>query len=637
LVGAAAFATAPAGPHAGKVNAIAVTERGDILSVGDDGYLNRWDGDASACADRFQLSQYAVEAIACRPGTPEIAVLESDGLGLFRISAWNYLEKRKLFTLRFKDSVSFLRYSASGSFILVGRSAQTGVALIEAATGEVRPPPPSLTGPVSFAATGKSEKTMVVYSSFGELGYWDLSSGQQVKSVPAPVGLRDCVLLSNNLCLAARDGLSFVLIDSLTGAVLYRQTLVDPASSVFLAGIGDFAYLIEFSRDAATLTEVSAKTREAASYFRFSNPFLVGAAVQDDVSAAAVVLGGDWLVSLADGRLARFDQLFGTLKTFAVRAASPLLDVAAASGGGDALAAVAPRGVLALPSEPSGFAAGAVLSGLGAPGATRLALWSAGRFLTWNPDDRNVPVVRRDGETETAFALAGTETLRTVAANERQIMGLDLRGNLETIDVAGAGTAFRYSALGLTDGLLLADGRILLGKSAATAPYAPLVVINQASGETVPVPLPGKAVGRVFNGAGDDFYCLLAASDASGDLTCLVRVDANDLRSFRTLAQYRGEDLGASVAVLAGRVATTLGGDGAAIFADGVATPFQRAAALPRKLVATGSAFVALNQDGSLSWFDPANGKLEATLRVYDAEWELTTADGVIGGVIEWD
>jgi WD40 repeat protein len=99
----------PAGSHRGKVNAV-LWDAGhsQILSAGADGFLGIWDIKNNRAEDRFQLSSYALSSMVLRPGKPQIALIENDGLGLYRISAWDYEAKRNLFILRFRDPVSYI-------------------------------------------------------------------------------------------------------------------------------------------------------------------------------------------------------------------------------------------------------------------------------------------------------------------------------------------------------------------------------------------------------------------------------------------------------------------------------------------------------------------------------------------------
>ncbi|MDR2482260.1 MAG: hypothetical protein LBD08_01360, partial [Treponema sp.] len=189
------------GKHRGAVNALAVDAQGRILSAGADGFLGIWNPGENALEERFQLSPYALTAIALRPGAEQAAVAENDSLGRCRVSVWDYRGKRNLFTLPLRDPVSYLCYSAAGNFLIIARSGRNGVLFLHPETGEALPglpAPEGLDSSVSFAATGKSERTMIVYSPLGSLSYWELDSGTEIRRFPVPPNLAPPVLFGNN-------------------------------------------------------------------------------------------------------------------------------------------------------------------------------------------------------------------------------------------------------------------------------------------------------------------------------------------------------------------------------------------------------------------------------------------------------
>ena len=204
--------------HNGKVTAVVRDREGRFLSAGEDGFLGIWT--IRAAEERFQLSPYSIKALVLRPDKPQISVIESDDLGLYRISAWDYKEKKNLFTLRFRDPVSYINYSASGGFLIVARSGRTGVAFIHPETGEVLESPAELSGTVSFAATGRSERIMISYLSSGSLSYWDLESGEELQHFDVPSSIRSPVLFGNNRFLGGFDTSGLLVLDAVTGDVL---------------------------------------------------------------------------------------------------------------------------------------------------------------------------------------------------------------------------------------------------------------------------------------------------------------------------------------------------------------------------------------------------------------------------------
>ncbi|MDR1654752.1 MAG: WD40 repeat domain-containing protein, partial [Treponema sp.] len=136
-----------------------------LISVGEDGYLGLWDPRGRRALDRFQISAHHISGIEKRPGKSQIAIVESDGFGFYRISAWDYRQKKQLFGRHFPDPVSYINYSAGGNFLIAVRAGNAGLVFIHPETGEFLLSPENLSGNISLAATGRSERSMLVYTA----------------------------------------------------------------------------------------------------------------------------------------------------------------------------------------------------------------------------------------------------------------------------------------------------------------------------------------------------------------------------------------------------------------------------------------------------------------------------------------
>jgi hypothetical protein len=245
------------GGHRGRVTCVQYDgER--FLSAGEDGFLETWDGRGRQALSRYQLSGLPILTMVCRPGKPQIACVESDGLGQHRISVWDYRSLKNLFTLRFRDPVQNISYSAGGSYLLISRSGSTGIVLADPETGELLLEPGNIPeefpSSVSFAAIGRTERVMLVYSPTGSLSYWELRrEDEKPRLVPSldqlglplnfdvPADLSSPVLFGNNLFFAGFDREGLVLLRADTGAVLGREGSISRGQ---LAGEGDELYCL---------------------------------------------------------------------------------------------------------------------------------------------------------------------------------------------------------------------------------------------------------------------------------------------------------------------------------------------------------------------------------------------------------
>ena len=101
--------------HSGSVSNVAYLEDSDgsVFSAGKDGFLIKWTEDGMG--EHYQISELPIKMIARSPNGSEIAVYESDGASLNRVSVWNWKNFTRKYAFRFTDSLTSLSYSAKGT------------------------------------------------------------------------------------------------------------------------------------------------------------------------------------------------------------------------------------------------------------------------------------------------------------------------------------------------------------------------------------------------------------------------------------------------------------------------------------------------------------------------------------------
>ncbi|MDR0668509.1 MAG: WD40 repeat domain-containing protein [Treponema sp.] len=265
------FADTVPGSHQGKVNSLQYDGQ-QFLSAGEDGFLERWDGDQALL--RFQISGLPITATALRPGKSQIACIETDDMGQYRISVWDYKTLKNLFTLRFRDPVQSVSYSAGGTYLIVCRSGTTGLVLVNSDTGELlldpRNIPDDFPSTVGLAAIGRTERVMLTYSPSGILSYWELKTDGELRLAPSydssfrplnfdvPPNLSSPVLFGNNRFLAGIDRGGLVILRADTGAELARDSAVSQGK---LSGLGAELYCL--------VTGASGGDNRGEAIFRF--------------------------------------------------------------------------------------------------------------------------------------------------------------------------------------------------------------------------------------------------------------------------------------------------------------------------------------------------------------------------------
>jgi len=652
-----AFTGVMPGSHRGPVNALVY--KGDLLlSAGDDGFLEIWNTRdntshrAGAHAqERFQISQQRITAMAARPDKDEVCLIEDDGMGQCRVSAWNYKERRNIFSLQFRDPISHIFYSMGGNFIIAAGTGRTGLVFIGADTGALLQTPPSFTGTVSFAATGKSERNMLAYSPSGSLSYWDLESGNETYHFNVPSNLYSPVLFSNNRYLAGVNAEGLTVIHAVTGDVLVKEKSIPDASLLCPSG-DDFFCLVQ-------------KEKAAPQLYRYTidqNGRLntLGAVSLDNNRFTAITVGmaanaGSIVLGTGAGSLV-FTGMNGQARTFSVKARTDITDAAVS---GSTIAFLAENGTMGfIPLDYSRFPAGNKIPiEQNKEAYTRVTAFAAeendptGQFIFWH--DKNAktqPLIRSgglNGKKSTLSDITFRSPVRSVVSYGGKILFLDSTGNLSVVSPFDTKKSrmFTFFSVGLMDAAFIDRNRIIIGRSAISG-NTPFLTINVNTGETVPLPYPSQAGVTMYRGASGSIYAA-AVSPQSGDTsslsaaeagvkTSIMHLDLTNITASISLVDFQGEDtqfsLAESPAGVAGSLAATIGGEGAAIYSGGNIRPLERTAGLPLKLFDGGYNLISLDGDGNICWYDNFNGKLLAIFRLHPDGWTLQTEQRTISG-----
>jgi WD40 repeat protein len=212
------------------------------FSAGKDGFLVKWTDDNNG--EHYQITELEIKMISVSPNGKEIAVYETDGGLINRVSVWNWETLTRKFARRFSDSVTSISYTANGNYIMVGTATVDGVVFLRSSNGDVVSNKiRESTGIVSYAITSKTEKTAVMYSPAGSLAYYNLFTGRLTKKFNVEQGLSNTVLFNNYLFLAGiKDGMIYIVY-ALSGKTL--ATIPAPNTTILATPTDSNLYYLE--------------------------------------------------------------------------------------------------------------------------------------------------------------------------------------------------------------------------------------------------------------------------------------------------------------------------------------------------------------------------------------------------------
>ncbi|MDR0289886.1 MAG: WD40 repeat domain-containing protein [Treponema sp.] len=642
------------GGHRGKVNAI--INKGDIvLSAGEDGFLEVWD--SRSAKERFQASPYSIIAMAERPGTDEVCLLESDGLGLYRISAWNYKERQNIFSSQLRDPKSSVFYSMGGNFIIAAGAGRSGLVLIDSSSGDLLQAPQSLSGSVGIAATGRSERNMVVYLASGSLSYWDLQSGNETTHFDVPANLSSPVLFGNNRYFAGVGPRGLSVINAVSGEVVVQDSSI-PGDSLLCPAGDEFVCLVrkegaaEVSRYAIDRQEQLSKTGSFSLDGRDRRFTSIAAAAN---SGSAIAMGtGDGSIILA--------AMNGQPRTLAVKEQTRISE---AEISGATIAFISDNGAIGfIPLDYRRISARQpIRTEQNQEAYTRITAFSGTtgtqeQFIFWHDGrTRTQPLVRSsnsDGSRQPLSDISFRSPIRASDSLGGKILFLDATGNLSVVSPSGEGrkAPFTFFSVGLMDAAFIDQDRLIICRSAVSG-NTPFMIININTGETVPLPYPSPAGVLLHRGASGNIYAAAISSpnESDGMKTMILHIDPAHIADSAMIVDFQGEDTRFSLAESPDGIAATIGGEGAAIYSNGGGTGgadddgaradgadtvniqrLERTGGLPIKLINGGPSLISLDGDGSICWHDSRSGKLLAVFRLHSGEWTLQTERGNISG-----
>jgi hypothetical protein len=545
-----------------------------VLTAGEDGFLGIWRQKTAEAIERYQLSTLPVSMMKAHPVRSEIAYIESDGFAFHRLSVIDYWTKAPLFTLDFEDRINYIDYTAGGSFLVVITGGQNAIQILDSKTG--RKAHPDITAQAVFAATSPSERTLVAYSQTGRLSYWNLQTGQMTAEFQAAASLYEPIIFRNYNLLAGWMNNELVVINATNGRTLIRDRTIP-------RGV-----LLPVAQD--------------NEKFAISSPSGVTVYAIDDSGALAKdavlpAVEGSAAVSVADGFFLGTES--GTIvhvgnqgDTTAFSTGTHIQVTDALVFDGTLFYVTADGRYGEMPADYE-----AVLNGTA---------------VTLPEPQGNGPQTARLPVSELSGKLLYLESqgpvVRTAGDPKRELLSVLLPftidadfANDENIIVAG----------------ILSSGGSLLQ------------LVNITTSETVPIDLPGSIVLKVYRGKSDSVY--VAVSEETGRKVRLLKLDIRNPRQSRRLLEADVTDDIFDIAESGGNLVTNMGRTAIGFYdatRGNLLFSGERTEGIPVRILNSGSGVVVVDEEGALVWLDAATGRIQAVMRVYADEWEMSASNG---------
>ncbi len=232
--------------HIAPVTKLASTPDENVLvSISEDGTLRAWSRTSKKLIRRMQVGALPLVDLAVHPTEPRAAVIESDGISIYRLSVWDWEENRRVFSRNMEALPLYFSFSPGGSFLAYSVADWESMTILDSNTGSRPPYLKNGFGIVSAFRISSSESRILVYLSSGSIQYRDLRLGNLVQEYRTLADLEQISFVSNNRFMIGLTDDTLVAIDLLSGVDVdsvrvpgIESYTVDESSSVINCLVG---------------------------------------------------------------------------------------------------------------------------------------------------------------------------------------------------------------------------------------------------------------------------------------------------------------------------------------------------------------------------------------------------------------
>jgi len=652
-LGAAAGVTAQnpfelATSHSGAVTDLVFDARRELLiSAGEDGSIRIWDAPRARLMAVLRVSHQPVQRIAVHPSLPQVAALVGGSVRGGEIVVWDWREHAQMYSLAFREQILSVQYSPAGTYLVVTRADFDSLAMLDPKTGRALFYMRNGFGIVSFAVVSRNENNIMTYQPSGVLTYWDIKSGRVLKQVQTLPDLRHVALSPNARFAAASYGDRLAVVDLLTGERIDERQVPGLSALAFspqgneLTGIvqtdtgpelrqwyfgGRFLLQLTPPWEAGIQGGPLAVVYGAAGVYTATGD---GSIMGLKADGSVEVVARDTLLRYSDAAvLGGTVALAGEDRIYLLESSFLSDPVVVGPAGGPA--EPAPVSIRTLVDPLSRLArsasGGAEPARVSRGGGTGLEFLNPGTLLLWarGVDRPAVGILDVVSGRFQQLELELTAPLKQVSSFPRGIVIVDEGGTFLILDPFTFQPRFRYRSPGMNR-VVFAVGDTLVGGRASLSTFgSPLLQINERTGETVAIADPGLFVyDLVFEPRQAGLFTLSVDRRNDPGRTLFKVHSGYGFERSRTLSEFRGEDLSAGlVSDGSGRVYSSLG-YGRVLVWDGESLErMEDAGHVHRALFAAGDKLVAVNRDGSMTFWESHTRRLLLTLYVLrDLSW----------------
>ena len=589
-------------------------EDNSIFSCGTDGFLVKWTDDG--LGEHYQITDLQIKMIARSPNGNDVAVYETDGGSLNRLTIWNWRNLSRKYSYRFNDPITALAYSEKGSYVICGTASVSGTVFINANSGQIiQRKIKEDTGAVNMIHTSKTENSVIMYAPAGNLTYYNLKNGTQKARFSTESNLTQVTMFNNEVFVAGIKNNTVYIVQATTG----KRVAQFNANNPILVGSNnrkDLLYMVQESRSFKVYSIMNDRNKaviapQLVGYYAGlkMNENIICAEIADNMFYAGTSQGNVYKVELQDSApeaetvYPLTDNMYDYIYDVAVK--------------GDDFYFLTPNAVFL-----SSYDNGVVDKKGSNPGYTNLIPYGENVIL-WSKNTKQ-PVKLVDFAAGTTTDLFDPElSIQTLRLFENSLISIEGNSIVNHYSIDTKKKEQLYLGASLQDAILTSPTDLYIAKSSATNPTVPLIYVNCETKETVALNLRGNIAYALCYDAvanSNELYGILIGTNSSKKTVTQLFKWNLKTKTGSTFLPITEEDNNALTYLLYPTLFTTMGKNQVHSYNLQNRRDFiyKRSASMPLKIAQNSSRLVILNRDGSISWYNP-------TLSGVLADWYLTT------------
>ena len=621
-------------PHYGKVNSGAFAPNGSYYTAGDDGFVIKWNNENKG--EHYQISDLEIKEIVASPNGTDIAIYETDGYSINRVSVWNWNTKKRIVVKRLNDPITKISFSEKGTWLMIGTNSVEGIVFLNAKTGTIiRNKVKDAPGMVTMIHTSKTEKSGVMYSPLGQLIYTNFTNGTTKQTISVESNLSQPTLFNSDLLFAGVKNNYLYVYHSVTGDLLAK--IYEPnAKIVTNRNDSNLYYVIKDGRNYCLkmleseirLEETVVETTENLEnsdilstsknnnitqteklYFNEKPIIIKNFYTESRPEISSLIKDNQNVLALCENGTIQKTSLepntvLSSMTNVSVAIYDKIHDIAVKD---ETFYFLTNNSVFS-----SSYNDRTITTVMNNKGYTNLLTYEDNFIFYSKNQASNIVLTNISSQSEKVLYKA-TNPIQTIHQKDNYLLVIEGSSKIVLIDILNNTSNTVYSGIGIQDAILYTPQDIYVAKTAASSPNSALIHVDVDTKETVMVPIEGEVSFSLSQSSNSNVFYGVCLYSGDVSRTDIFAYYPNN-KHYTAIFQWGDEDTEAFTTFKNGYLYSNIGKTQvrAVNVSTRKSTVLPRFASLPMKLEANSTLMVVLNEDGSISWYNAKTNSLYA-------------------------